>query len=53
MPVKKQAITAALAMNDHDNLSSWVSNVDAETRQKNPELGLLCRQVENALSSDV
>ena len=48
-PVKKQAIMAALAMDDHINLSFWVTSVDARTRREDPELGLLCTQAEKAI----
>lgn len=43
---KKQAIIASLAMNDSVNLSKWVTSVDAKSRKRDPELGLLCIQAE-------
>ena len=46
LPVKKQALTAAMAMEDFENLSKWVASVDAKLRLKDPELGLLCTQAE-------
>lgn len=49
LPVKKQAITAAMAMNDLPNLSKWVASVDVKTRTKVPELGLLCTQAERKI----
>jgi tetratricopeptide (TPR) repeat protein len=46
LPVKRQAITAAMVMEDSENLRKWVASVDPHSRTKQPELGLLCAQVE-------
>lgn len=46
LPVKKQILTASLAMGDCQNLTRWVAAVDVATRKKDPELGLLCTQAE-------
>jgi tetratricopeptide (TPR) repeat protein len=45
-PVKKKAIMAAIAMEDHAHLSQWLSAMDPKVRKKDPELGLLCSQAE-------
>jgi hypothetical protein len=51
VPVKKKAITSALAMEDFDSLSTWVAAVDADARRKDPELGLLCSQSDKAVAN--
>ena len=51
VPVKKKAITSALAMDDIDNLSRWVAEIDMKARRGDPELQLLCSLAEKAVAS--
>lgn len=50
VPCQKQFLTAAIALEDCENLTSLLAAIDSKRLRENPELALICRAAENVIA---